>query len=79
MKKRLTRGQAIMLFCHECMGFDRHRTKGTGCVSYHSAGFEVSKCPDNQCPLWVFRLGREIEETIPKEPVRSTVGAHISA
>jgi len=79
MKKRLTRGRAIVLFCHECNGYDSHRSRGTGSVSYLEAGYEVSKCPDTECPLWAFRMGHEIEETSPKRTERTPLGAEISA
>jgi len=43
----------------------RRRDKPT--VSYQSAGYEVSKCPDEICPLWPYRSGREVEESRPKK------------
>jgi len=79
MEKRRTRGRAIVLFCHECNGYDSHGSQGTGSISYQSAGIEVSKCTDTECPLWSFRLGREAEEARPKRPERNIVGCHISA
>jgi len=47
MEKRLTRGQAIRLKCVDCC-----------CGSYA----EVRNCPATQCPLWRYRLGKEIGE-----------------
>lgn len=45
MEKRLTRGQAIRLKCVDCC-----------CGSYA----EVRNCPATECPLWRYRLGKEI-------------------
>jgi hypothetical protein len=67
--KRLTRGKAITLFCHECCGYDGHRRKKPT-ISYSTAGYEVSKCEEKKCPLWPFRLGVEITESRPKKKNR---------
>ena len=45
--KRLTRGEAIKLFCYHCCG-DNHA--------------EVTKCPSKTCPLWRYRKGNEVVE-----------------
>ena len=43
--KRLTRGKAIQAFCVECMGNQPQYVKG---------------CTAPDCPLFAFRLGREV-------------------
>ena len=53
--KRLTRGQAIKAFCVECMG--------------NQPQF-VKDCTAPDCPLYSFRLGREVLG-IQKTPERS--------
>ena len=49
-----SRKQAVILFCHECMGYDGHREPKAH-VSYISAGYEVMKCENEICPLWKYR------------------------
>lgn len=44
MSERITRGKAIRLKCLDC------------CCG-NSA--EVRRCPVTNCPLWVYRMGRE--------------------
>lgn len=44
--ERLTRGQAIKAKCLECC-----------CGQY----IEVKKCPCKSCPLWIYRLGKELD------------------
>ena len=44
---KLTRKKAIRLKCLDCMA---------GQVK------EVRLCPSRDCPLWIFRMGREIKE-----------------
>jgi len=56
--KRLTRGEAIVLFCRECFGYDGHRGGNAG-TSYVTAGKMVKECEDSNCPLWPFRNGPE--------------------
>jgi hypothetical protein len=41
-RDKITRAQAIKIFCVECMGFQ--------------IGL-VKSCPDIRCPLWTFRSG----------------------
>jgi hypothetical protein len=68
MKRRITRGIAIQIFCHECCGWDARRTPdGKSSVSYNAAGHEVSKCESKICPLWQYRNGAEEKESIPVE------------
>ena len=43
--KRLTRGEAIKAFCVECMGHQPQLVKD---------------CTAPDCPLFAFRLGREV-------------------
>jgi hypothetical protein len=43
--KRLTRGEAIKAFCVECMGHQPQLVK---------------ECTAPDCPLYGFRLGREV-------------------
>lgn len=57
--ERLTRGQAIKTKCLECC-----------CGQY----IEVKKCPSHRCPLWVYRLGKELAPDgsyLPKKRERS--------
>jgi hypothetical protein len=49
--ERLTRSQAIRAKCLDC------------CCG-NSA--EVRNCPITHCPLWNFRMGREVGENTPK-------------
>ena len=46
-RSKVTRAQAVRLFCQECMGFQPKI---------------VRDCPDQACPLWSFRLTK-IEHT----------------
>lgn len=45
--KRITRGKAIRMKCLECSGGQRA---------------EVRLCEMRECPLWPFRLGKEITD-----------------
>ncbi len=66
--KRITRGKTIVLFCHECSGWDaRRRPDGKSLISYPEAGHAVSACDTTICPLWPFRTGKEEIETRPKK------------
>lgn len=49
--ERLTRGKAIRAKCLDCCGGQRN---------------EVKLCPVTTCPLWIYRLGKEVEENTPK-------------
>ena len=49
--ERLTRGKAIRAKCLDCCGGQRN---------------EVKLCPVTNCPLWIYRLGKEVEENTPK-------------
>ena len=72
--KRLTRGQAIKLFCLECMGYQGHRNDGASNIARRSivtpgeAYEEVKKCGDLECPFHAFRLDRI---TIPGHPLKN--------
>lgn len=44
---RLTRADAIKRYCLDCMGFQPK---------------EVKLCPDRKCPLWRYRLGKELDD-----------------
>ncbi len=46
-EEKLTRKKAIRLKCLDCMA-DQVK--------------EVRLCPSRDCPLWFFRMGREIKE-----------------
>ncbi|MFH0813081.1 MAG: hypothetical protein V2A69_09630 [Pseudomonadota bacterium] len=59
--KRLTRGQAIVLHCRECFGYDGHRGGSVG-TPYVKAGMIVKECTDTLCPLFPFRNGMEERE-----------------
>jgi hypothetical protein len=71
MAKRLTRGEAIRLFCLECVGYTRHRSNPTGSVTKGIASAEVRKCTDLECPLYRYRLGTEIKGIDDKTPVKN--------
>ena len=47
VEDKLTRKKAIRLKCLDCMA---------GQVK------EVRLCPSRDCPLWIFRMGKEIRE-----------------
>ena len=47
-RDKITRAQAIKLFCIECMGFQKSLVKD---------------CCDPQCPLWPYRKGYGQEHT----------------
>ena len=49
--ERLTRGKAIKAKCLDC------------CCGQYT---EVKKCTVTTCPLWIYRLGKEVEENTPK-------------
>jgi hypothetical protein len=56
-RAKITRAQAIKLFCVECMGYNRHFVKF---------------CKSEVCPLWPYRSGSGYEDTqapiyVPKE------------
>lgn len=59
--KRFTRGKAIVEFCLTCMGYDHKspRLKGR-----NSAANDVKACTSPQCPLYLFRRGREAVGTL---------------
>ena len=48
MEKRLTRGKAIRAKCMECMCFQ---------------AAEVRQCPATDCPLWIYRMGKEMQQS----------------
>lgn len=47
-RDKITRAQAIKLFCIECMGYQK---------------FLVKDCSDPACPLWPYRRGHGQEHT----------------
>ena len=49
--ERLTRAKAIKAKCLDCC-----------CGSQK----EVKLCPSKDCPLWIYRLGKEVTENTPK-------------
>lgn len=51
--ERLTRSQAIRAKCLDCCCGQRN---------------EVKQCPAKNCPLWPYRLGKEVEQNTPKLP-----------
>lgn len=51
--ERLTRSKAIKAKCLDC------------CCGQYT---EVKKCPATKCPLWTYRLGKEVTENTPKLP-----------
>ena len=54
--ERLTRSKAIRQKCLDC------------CCGQAN---EVRMCTATNCPLWSFRLGKEIGENAPKRPRKS--------
>jgi hypothetical protein len=52
MAERIGRAKAIRLKCLDC------------CAGQSA---EVRKCPAEQCPLWRFRMGREIKDDTSEE------------
>ena len=54
--ERLTRSQAIRAKCLDCC---------CGQVN------EVRQCPATNCPLWNYRMGKEVGENAPKRPRKS--------
>lgn len=52
----MSRAKSIKLKCHECSG-DRK---------------EIRNCEFSQCPLWVFRNGRQVESAYDDMNVRYT-------
>ena len=59
--ERLTRGKAIRAKCLDC------------CCGQAN---EVRNCPVTTCPLWTYRLGKEVEPEVdqntPKLPEKTT-------
>lgn len=49
--ERLTRSQAIRAKCIDC------------CCGQKN---EVRNCTATNCPLWTYRLGKEVEQNTPK-------------
>lgn len=60
MEKRLTRGRAIRAKCLDC------------CCGQSA---EVRKCPATDCPLWVYRMGKE---TAPSEEITEHVSGDVT-
>ncbi len=56
MDTRITRGQAIRAKCLDC------------CCGQHG---EVRRCTAMNCPLWRFRLGREIKGENPSNELEN--------
>lgn len=54
--ERIGRAKAIRLKCIDCSGGNTA---------------EVRKCPAENCPLWRFRMGREIKDTVSEISVFS--------
>jgi hypothetical protein len=50
-RDKITRAQAIKIFCIMCMGYQKSLVKD---------------CPDQQCPLWSYRKGHGQEHTDTK-------------
>jgi hypothetical protein len=53
----ITRGQAIQVFCRECMGYTKHRGDGKNSLGWKLTGGLVRECTDPECPLYKFRPG----------------------
>ena len=53
MQERVSRSKAIRLKCIDC------------CCGQSA---EVRKCPAIDCPLWRYRMGREIRESTQNNP-----------
>ena len=54
MAERITRAKAIRLKCLDC------------CCGNTA---EVRKCPAEHCPLWRYRMGKEIKDTTSSENI----------
>jgi len=52
------RREAVVLFCHSCMGFSEHLNDGVS-PSWSKAGHDVSNCTTKQCPLYPYRLSNK--------------------
>ncbi len=50
-----SRTMAVKLYCHECNGYDSHKKDGKPTVSYQTAGYAVTRCAVQNCPLWPYR------------------------
>ena len=73
----ITRGQAINLFCRECMGYTNHRERGIS-ETWQMAGNAIRECTDSGCPLFRFRPGaRRSGESINDGRTRSRNGRFI--
>jgi len=57
-----SRTKAVVLFCHECMGYDGHREVKPH-VKYQEAGHLIDGCTAKRCPLYPYRKGHK------KDPV----------
>lgn len=55
--KRLTRGQAIKAKCLDCCCGER---------------IEVKLCPCKDCPLWSYRLGKEVSDEESEDTSQNT-------
>jgi len=53
----ITRGQAVKVFCRECMGYTKHRENKGISETWAVAGKMVRGCTDTGCPLFRFRPG----------------------
>jgi len=51
------------------MGYDGHR-KEKPTISYQKAGYDISLCTDEKCPLFPFRFGKEIDRSGPQKESR---------
>ena len=51
-KKARSPAKAIRLFCYECCGWDRRKSKSDKPVE------DVKNCTDPMCPLFDFRFGK---------------------
>ena len=54
MTERVTRARAIRLKCLDC------------CCGQAA---EVRRCPSTNCPLWIYRMGREVKSIDFDEPI----------
>jgi len=59
-RMKLSRAQAMTLFCLECVGYDGHRGDSTRSVKRREASHEITQCTDTECPLYEWRNKRVI-------------------
>lgn len=67
---KITRAQAIQLFCRECFGYTKHRKGWCDSETWVIAGRMARECTDAECPLFRFRPGLKRGRRAQKNPIR---------